>query len=129
MGNGNVEHEVDPDEYNPKPTMDYVEDIWMRLAKRVPAVADGEFFTGYAGLYTSTPDMHPVIDKVDGVDGLYVCTGFSGHGFKLSPTVGVCVAEIVLDGEARTVDLSPLRLSRFAEGDLNAISYKFKVVA
>ena len=129
VGNGNVEHEVDPDEYNPKPTMDYVEDIWMRLAKRVPAVADGEFFTGYAGLYTSTPDMHPVIDKVDGVDGLYVCTGFSGHGFKLSPTVGVCVAEIVLDGEARTVDLSPLRLSRFAEGDLNAISYKFKVVA
>ena len=129
VGNGNVEHEVDPDEYNPKPTMDYVEDIWMRLAKRVPAVADGEFFTGYAGLYTSTPDMHPVIDEVDGVDGLYVCTGFSGHGFKLSPTVGVCVAEMVLEGEARTVDLSPLRLSRFAEGDLNAISYKFKVVA
>ena len=129
VGNGNVEHEVDPDEYNPKPTMDYVEDIWMRLAKRIPAVADGEFFTGYAGLYTSTPDMHPVIDKVDGVDGLYVCTGFSGHGFKLSPTVGVCVAEMVLDGEARTVDLSPLRLSRFAEGDLNAISYKFRVVA
>ena len=129
VGNGNLENEVDPDDYNPKPTMDYVEDIWMRLARRIPAVADGEFFTGYAGLYTSTPDMHPVVGKVDGVEGLYVCTGFSGHGFKLSPTVGICMAELVLDGAARTVDLTPLRLSRFADGDLNTISYKFRVVA
>jgi len=129
VGNGNVEHEVDPDSYNPKPSMDYVEDIWMRLAKRIPAIADGDFYTGYAGLYTSTPDLHPIIDKVDGIEGLYVCTGFSGHGFKLSPTVGICMAELVLDGAAKTVDLTPLRLARFAEGDLNTISYKFRVVA
>ena len=129
VGNGNVEHEVDPDTYNPKPTMEYVEDIWMRLARRIPDMADGEFFTGYAGLYTSTPDMHPVVDKVDGIDGLYVCTGFSGHGFKLSPTVGICMAELVLDGAAQTVDITPLRISRFAEGDLHSITYKFRVIA
>jgi glycine/D-amino acid oxidase-like deaminating enzyme len=129
VGNGNVEHEVDPDDYNPRPTMDYVQDVWMRVAKRIPALADGEFHTGYAGLYTSTPDMHPIIDRVEGVEGLYICTGFSGHGFKLSPTVGICVAEMVLDGAARTVDLTPLRIARFAEGDLNKISYKFRVVA
>ena len=129
VGNGNVEREVDPDTYNPKPTMDYVEDIWMRLAKRIPDMADGELFTGYAGLYTSTPDMHPIVDKVDGIDGLYVCTGFSGHGFKLSPAVGACMAELILDGAARTVDITPLRMSRFAEGDLNKTSYKFRVIA
>ena len=129
VGNGNVEHEVDPDTYNPKPSMDYVEDIWMRLVKRIPAIADGDFYTGYAGLYTSTPDLHPIIDQVDGIEGLYVCTGFSGHGFKLSPTVGICMAELILDGAAKTVDLTPLRLARFAEGDLNTISYKFRVVA
>ena len=129
VGNGNIEHEVDPDDYNPKPSMDYVEDIWMRLAKRVPAVADGDFFTGYAGLYTSTPDLHPVVDKVAGVEGLYVCTGFSGHGFKLSPAVGICMAELILEGQASTVDITPLRLSRFAEGDLNKITYKFRVIA
>ena len=61
-------------------------------------MADGEFFTGYAGLYTSTPDMHPIIDRVEGVEGNYVCTGFSGHGVRLAPTVGICVAELVLDG-------------------------------
>ena len=129
VGNGNVEHEVDPDNYNPRPSMDYVGDIWQRLAMRIPDMADGEFFTGYAGLYTSTPDMHPIIDRVEGVEGLYVCTGFSGHGFKLAPTVGICVAELVLDGAPRTVDLTPLRISRFAEGDLNTISYSFRVVA
>ncbi len=129
VGNGNVEAEVDPDTYNPRPSMDYVQDVWTRLAKRIPDLADGEFYTGYAGLYTSTPDLHPIIDRVDGIDGLYVCTGFSGHGFKLSPTVGICMAELVLDGAASTVDIKPLRMSRFAEGDLNTLSYEFKVIA
>ena len=58
IGNGNVENEVDPDTYNPGSNMDYVQDIWQRLARRIPAMADAEFFTGYAGLYTSTPDLH-----------------------------------------------------------------------
>ena len=109
--------------------MDYVEDIWTRLAKRIPAMVNAEFFTGYAGLYTSTPDMHPIVDKVQGIDGLYVCTGFSGHGFKLSPTIGICVSELIIDGAAHTVDLTPLRMSRFNDGDLNPITYGFRVIA
>ena len=129
IGNGNVEEEVDPDTYNPVPDMDYVQDIWLRVTRRIPDMADAEFFTGYAGLYTSTPDLHPVIDKVPGVEGLYVCTGFSGHGFKLSPAVGICMAELVLEGAARTVDITPLRITRFAEGDLNTLSYNFRVIA
>ena len=43
--------------------------------------------------------------------------------------MGICVAELVRDGAPRTVDLTPLRISRFAEGDLNKISYSFRVVA
>ena len=129
VGNGNAEENADPDTYNPRPSMDYLQDVWLRLSRRLPAIADGEYFTGYAGLYTSTPDLHPVIDKVDGIEGLYVCTGFSGHGFKLSPAVGIVMAELILDGAARTVDISPLRISRFSEGALNTTTYKFKVVA
>ena len=129
VGNGNTEDVVDPDTYNPRPTMSHLEDVWLRLSKRLPDLADGEFSSGYAGLYTSTPDLHPIVDGVDGIDGLYVCTGFSGHGFKLSPAVGICMAELILDGEARTVDISPLRLDRFARGELNTVTYKFKVIA
>lgn len=129
VGNGNVESAVNPDTYNQRSSMDYVQDVWLRASKRIPDLAEGEFYTGYAGLYTSTPDLHPIIDAVEGIDGLYVCTGFSGHGFKLSPTVGICMAELIIDGVSSTVDISPLRISRFSEGDLNHLSYDFKVIA
>ena len=37
--------------------------------------------------------------------------------------------ELVLDGEARTIDISSLCMSRFEEGDLNTTTYEFRVVA
>jgi sarcosine oxidase subunit beta len=58
-----------------------------------------------------------VIDRAPGVDGLFVAGGFSGTGFKKSPAVGACVAELVTGGRAVMVDLHPFRLARFAEGD------------
>ena len=128
VGNGNAEDVADPDDYSPTIHADHLEDVWLRLARRIPHIADGELFTGYAGLYTSTPDLHPIIDQVDGIDGLYLCTGFSGHGFKLAPAIGICLAEMIWTA-SRNVDFTPLRMSRFAEGDLNTTTYKFKVIA
>ncbi len=114
--------------YGPQPSQRFIQDVWTRLAKRIPIMEEAEYSTGYAGLYTTTPDEHPVIDRVQGIDGLYVCTGFSGHGFKLSPMAGVLTAEMVLDGTASSIDISPLRLSRFREGKLNQPSYGFKAL-
>ena len=70
-----------------------------------------------------------MMDRIDGIEGLYICTGFSGHGFKLSPAVGVCMAELMLEGESKLVDISTLRMSRFAEDALNTTQYNFKVIA
>ena len=53
---------------------------------------------------------------------------FSGHGFKLSPMVGVLMAELILDKHATTIDISPLRMERFREGQLNQSGYGFKVL-
>ena len=53
---------------------------------------------------------------MDGVDGLYLATAFSGSGFKIAPAVGMCMAELILDGRAKTVDIEPFGLGRFAEG-------------
>ena len=129
VGNGNMEDVVEnPEIYGQRASPGFIQDIWSRLARRIPTLADAEFSTGYAGLYTSTPDSHPIMDAVDGIDGLYVCTGFSGHGFKLSPMVGLLMAELMLDGRATTIDISPLRMSRFAEGRLNNTGYGFKVM-
>ena len=88
VGNGNREEGADPDAYNPRVSMSFLEDIWRRLARRIPHIEDAEFSTGYAGLYTTTPDLHPVMDRVAGIEGLYICTGFSGHGFKLGAGSG-----------------------------------------
>ena len=129
VGNGNREEEADPDTYNQRASTDYVQDVWSRLALRIPGIADGQLAHGYAGLYTTTPDLHPVMDRVDGIDGLYICTGFSGHGFKLAPAVGVCMSQLILDGESKLVDIAPLRMGRFSDGSLNTTQYNFKVIA
>ena len=129
IGNGNLEDDVDdPEVYAQRASQSFIGEVWGRIARRIPAMAGAEFATGYAGLYTQTPDSHPVIDRVDGVEGLYICTGFSGHGFKLSPAVGLLVSELVLHGKATTIDIAPLRMSRFAEGNLNLPGYGFKVL-
>ncbi len=129
VGNGNRESEADPDTYNQRASIDFTQDIWGRLSRRIPGIEEGQLAHGYAGLYTTTPDLHPVMDRVDGIEGLYICTGFSGHGFKLSPAVGVCMAELMLEGESKLVDISTLRMSRFAEDALNTTQYNFKVIA
>ena len=130
VGNGNHSDIVDdPEVFAQRASPGFIRDIWLRLARRIPPVADAELAAGYAGLYTNTPDSHPVLDRVDGVDGLYLCSGFSGHGFKLSPMVGALMAELIGDGRAVTMDISPLRLARFAEGNLNRAGYGFDVLA
>ena len=51
-----------------------------------------------------------------GPDGFYLDCGFSGTGFKTAPAVGLCMSELVLDGRAKTVDISIFSPHRFAEG-------------
>jgi sarcosine oxidase, subunit beta len=129
VGNGNIEEVIeDPEIYAPRASQGFIQEVWSRLARRIPAMADAQFSAGYAGLYTTTPDSHPVMDQVEGIKGLYICTGFSGHGFKLSPMVGALMTELILDGQATTIDLSPLRMSRFREGQLNQPKYGFRVL-
>ena len=108
------EHVDDPDGYDQGTDMGQTRTIWEKISTRMPSLGDAELFTGYAGLYTNTPDNHPIIDKVDGVEGLYLAAGFNGYGFKLSPAVGIAVSELVTEGEAKVVDISALGMGRFA---------------
>lgn len=87
-----------------------------RVAQRIPAFATSEAVMGHQGVYDTSQDGKAVLDRAPGVDGLYIAGGFSGTGFKKSPAVGLLMAELVTEGAARTVDIRPFRLSRFAEG-------------
>ena len=105
----------DPDGYDEDVDPTYPTVTRERLARRQPALADASFARGQAGLYDMSPDTRAVLDRAPNVDGLYLAAGFSGTGFKKSPAVGACIAELILQGRAETVDLTPFRLSRFAE--------------
>ena len=80
-------------------------------------------------MFTVTPDWHPVIDRVPGYDNVYVAAGFSGHGFKLSPAIGRALAEMIVNGESTSIDVSKLRFNRFVEDDLLQSAYGRTVFA
>ncbi len=100
-----------------------VDEDWMAttveaLVARAPAFEEASILRGWAGFYEVTPDDNPLLGWVGEPAGLAVAAGFSGHGFMQGPAIGACMAELLLDGAATTVDITPFRPSRFAEGAL-----------
>ncbi len=85
------------------------------VCARVPWMAEGTFRTAHGGQDGITPDQRPILGAA-GPDGFYLDCGHSGTGFKTAPAVGACMAELILDGRATTVDISGYRLERFAAG-------------
>jgi glycine/D-amino acid oxidase-like deaminating enzyme len=86
------------------------------LTHRIPAMERATLARGYRAFDGYSPDRHAILGRVDGIDGLYVATAFSGSGFKIAPAVGACLAELIVDGRAKTVDIDAFALGRFALG-------------
>lgn len=108
---------VDPDSYSNVASEASIERYVLKLMHRFPGLPDPSVTHSYAGVYDVPPDWNPVIGPVDGLDGLVVCAGFAGHGFKISPAVGDLVADLVLEGDSTDPDVhaSDFRFERFAE--------------
>ncbi len=97
--------------------MAHVDRIGALIAHRMPSFADGQYTAGWTGPYDITPDWNPIIGAVPGHEGLFVGVGFSGHGFKMAPTVGESLAQTILGLPVRVPidDYSP---ARFEQGNL-----------
>ncbi len=100
----------------------FVERAIDRICQRVPAMKDGGLHSAHGGYDGITPDQHPILGAT-GPDGFYLDCGHSGTGFKTAPAIGLCMAELILDGKSKTVDISPFAPSRFAERKLIKSSY------
>ena len=85
--------------------------------ERMPLVEKAQRASHWAGLYEVTPDAHPIFAGTP-VNGFYLCTGFSGHGFMHGPISGKLMSEFILDGQYSSLDVSMLDLKRFEEGRL-----------
>jgi len=113
---GGPDTEQDPEAYERSHDVDWAVEALGHAA----GVADyfgpeTELVGGWAGLYAVTPDHHPIVGETR--PGFVNAVGFSGHGFMQSPATGRVVAELALDGEARTVDVTPLGADRFERGE------------
>jgi sarcosine oxidase subunit beta len=86
------------------------------VTHRIPAMERATLSRGYRAFDGYSADRHAILGAVDGVDGLYLATAFSGSGFKIAPAVGQCMAELITDGRAKTVDIAAFSLRRFSEG-------------
>jgi sarcosine oxidase subunit beta len=96
---------------------DFVERASDRICRRIPAMEQGSLHSSHVGRDGLTPDQRAIIGPA-GPQGFYLVTGFSGTGFKLSPAVGLCVSELILDGRAATVDISGFDPGRFERGEM-----------
>lgn len=93
-----------------------------QIAHRMPSFAAAALTASWIGPYDITPDWNPVLGPAPGLDGLTLAFGFSGHGFKLAPAVGLVLAQQIL-GQKTDVDIAAYGLERFAEGRLLTGAY------
>ncbi|MHB8507110.1 MAG: NAD(P)/FAD-dependent oxidoreductase [Candidatus Dormibacteria bacterium] len=107
---------AEPEGFRTEVDWDFLEHLVEHGIERFPALERAEIMTGWAGLYEVTPDHQAIIGAAPGTDRLWLCCGFSGHGFMQAPAAGELTANL-MTGEAPPFDVSALRPSRFAEGD------------
>ena len=84
---------------------------------RVPVLEKARISRGWAGLYEISPDHHAILGRVPEIEGFILANGFSGHGFQHSPAVGKMISELIVDGDAVTIDISSLSIERFEKGE------------
>jgi glycine/D-amino acid oxidase-like deaminating enzyme len=117
---------VDPDDFPQRASDESLEGLIERACRRIPKLENAEVMRGVTGVYDMTPDCRPLLGEIRGIDGLNVCAGFSGMGFKISPAIGLVMSELLIDGTARTVDLCAFAPNRFVEG--RPVKAKFEYV-
>ena len=108
--------DIDPENFPQRASPESLAALADVACRRIPRLEEAELVRGITGVYDVTPDSRALLGEVSEVRGLYVAAGFSGMGFKISPAIGLVLSELILDGQARTVDISAFRVSRFAEG-------------
>jgi sarcosine oxidase, subunit beta len=85
---------------------------------RVPMLEECQIQGGWAGSYDMTPDCHAILGAAPQIKGFYYACGFSGHGFMHGPAAGMVMSELIVDGKAHTIDITPLGCDRFEKGQL-----------
>jgi len=106
-----------PDAEDQTPTPTFLDKLIDAMLQRIPKIEESGLHSIHVGRDGITPDQRAIYSGTD-LSGFYLACGLSGTGFKTSPAAGASMAELILDGAPKTVDITPFRFSRFAEGKL-----------
>jgi sarcosine oxidase subunit beta len=110
---------ADPDHYRERAGDDELLAMIPKFEDRFPGLPAARLTSSYAGCYDVTPDYNPIISSTP-VEGAWLCAGFSGHGYKISPSVGELMADLITIGRSRhdDIDYQDFRWERFEANDL-----------
>jgi glycine/D-amino acid oxidase-like deaminating enzyme len=100
---------------NPAPEPQVLGQMRGSLRTWFPQIADAPFVETWGGMIETSPDVLPIISRVEALEGFFIATGFSGHGFGIGPGAGKLIADMVR-GEADPAELAAFRLGRFFDG-------------
>jgi sarcosine oxidase, subunit beta len=93
--------------------LSFIEQALTAGATLLPLMAEMQVRRVITGYYDSTPDHRPILGAIGGLDGLYLATGFSGHGFMLAPVVGEIMAQLIAGSKIDPL-LQDFSIGRFA---------------
>ena len=100
---------------DPKPLTAPLNKARHALIRDFPGLTNTPIEEQWAGMIDVTPDAVPVISGVDDYPGLFIATGFSGHGFGIGPAAGELASDLITNQQP-LVDPTPFRFSRFSDG-------------
>jgi sarcosine oxidase subunit beta len=106
-----------PDAEDQTPTPTFLEKLIDAMVQRIPKIEQSGLHSIHVGRDGITPDQRAIYGG-SGLDGFYLACGLSGTGFKTSPAAGASLVELILDGTPKTVNITPFRFERFADGKL-----------
>jgi glycine/D-amino acid oxidase-like deaminating enzyme len=94
----------------------FEEVIWPALATRIPAFEAIRPGRAWAGHYDmNLLDHNAVVGRLGDLANGYLACGFSGHGLQQSPAIGRGLAELIVEGAYRSLDLADLGFARIVE--------------
>ncbi len=114
MGRGDAN---EPRDLRQTSSWHFMEEMAKTIDDLLPPISKLRVIRQWAGLYNMTPDKQPIYGTVDGLEGLYLALGYSGHGFMFGPVTGIAISEMIL-GKKPSIDVSMLNLNRFKTGNL-----------
>ena len=100
-------------------TMSSFQDVGSDFPEVFPFLSNVQIIRAFAGITTWTGDGIPILDTAPGIQGLWIASGFSGHGFCLGPIVGQLFSEWMTAGRP-SMDVSAFAWSRFGDGEKKA---------